>query len=117
MVAEEVVPAFSRVVGARRVQKEAEEVVEKLHSILPRELFTIKIQAKVDGKIISSRSISAMKKDVTGYLYGGDVTRKNKLLDKQKKGKKKMQAFAKVHISQDTFLEMMRNGDVKKRDE
>ncbi len=117
LVAEEVVAAFSRVVGARRVQKEGEEVVEKLHAILPRELFTIKIQAKVDGKIISSRSISAMKKDVTGYLYGGDVTRKNKLLDKQKKGKKKMQAFAKVHISQDTFLEMMRNGDVKKRED
>ncbi len=115
LLAEEVVPAFTRVVGARRLQVEADEMVEKLFNILPRELFNIKIQARANGKIISSRTISAMKKDVTGYLYGGDVTRKNKLLDKQKKGKKKMQGFAKVNVSQDTFMAMMKGGEVPER--
>lgn len=115
LLAEEVQPAFTRIVGARRLQTEADEVVEKLFKILPRELFNIKIQARANGKIVASRTISAMKKDVTGYLYGGDVTRKNKLLDKQKKGKKKMQGFAKVNVSQDTFMAMMKNGDVPDR--
>lgn len=115
LLAEEVQPAFTKVVGARRLQIEADDMVERLFNILPRELFNIKIQARANGKIISSRTISAMKKDVTGYLYGGDVTRKNKLLDKQKKGKKKMQGFAKVNVSQDTFMSMMRGGEIPER--
>lgn len=115
LLAEEVVPAFTRVVGARRLQIESEEMVEKLYNILPRELFNIKIQARANGKIVASRTISAMKKDVTGYLYGGDVTRKNKLLEKQKKGKKKMQGFAKVNVSQDTFMQMMKGGPAPER--
>jgi GTP-binding protein LepA len=115
LLAEEVQPAFTRIVGARRLQIEATEVVEKLYNILPRELFITKIQSRSNGKIIASRSLSAMRKDVTGYLYGGDVTRKNKLLDKQKKGKKKMQGFAKVNVSQDTFMKMMRGGEVPER--
>jgi GTP-binding protein LepA len=113
LVAEELVPAFTKIVGARRVQKDAEETVEKLYSILPQELFVVKIQSRIDGKIISSRSISAMRKDVTGYLYGGDITRKKKLLEKQKAGKKKMQGLAKVHITQDIFMEMMKSGEPK----
>ena len=80
LVAEEPVPAFARVVAARRVQEEAEKMVEKLHAILPKQLFNTKIQARAQGRIISSRTLSAMRKDVTGYLYGGDVTRKMKLL-------------------------------------
>jgi GTP-binding protein LepA len=116
LLAEELVPAFTKIVGARRLEIEAKESVEKLYNILPRELFIIKIQAQSNGKIISSRSLSAMRKDVTGYLYGGDVTRKNKLLDKQKKGKKKMQGFAKVNVSQDTFMQMMKGGEVKERE-
>jgi GTP-binding protein LepA len=115
LLAEEVQPAFTRIVGARRLQTEADEVVEKLFNILPRELFNIKIQARANGKIVASRTISAMKKDVTGYLYGGDVTRKNKLLDKQKKGKKKMQGFAKVNVTQDTFMKMMKGGEAPER--
>jgi GTP-binding protein LepA len=115
LLAEEVVPAFTRVVGARRLQIESEEVVEKLFNILPRELFNVKIQARANGKIVASRTISAMKKDVTGYLYGGDITRKNKLLEKQKKGKKKMQGFAKVNVTQDTFMAMMKGGDAPER--
>lgn len=108
LIADERVAAFSRVVSELRVDEEAEEVVEKLHKILPRELFRIKIQAVVKGRIIASRSITAMKKDVTGYLYGGDITRKMKLREKQKKGKKRMQRDGKVHIEHDTFLQMMK---------
>ncbi|MFT7016430.1 MAG: GTP-binding protein LepA [Candidatus Paceibacteria bacterium] len=68
----------------------------------------VKIQAKVLGKIVASRKLSAMKKDVTAKLYGGDITRKMKLREKQKKGKKKMAAMGKVNISHDVFLKMMK---------
>lgn len=108
LVAEEIVPAFTRVISKRRAQEEAENAVEKLHGILPRQMFVTKIQGFANGRIISSRTLSAFRKDVTGYLYGGDITRKMKLLEKQKKGKKKMQARAKVNIPHDVFLKMMR---------
>ena len=109
VVADEVVPAFSRVVASKRVDEEAEKAVEKLHSILPRQMFVTKIQGKALGRIISSRTISAFKKDVTQHIYGGDITRKMKLREKQKKGKKKMKARGKVNIPQDVFLKMMRS--------
>jgi len=109
LVAEELVPAFSRIVSKRRIQEEAEKTVEKLKNILPKQMFVTKIQAKVLGRIIASEKISALKKDVTGYLYGGDITRKMKLREKQKKGKKRMLATGKVNISQDVFLKMMKN--------
>lgn len=109
LVAEEVVPAFSRVVSKRRAEEEAEKAVERLHSILPRQLFVMKIQGKALGRIISSRTVQPYRKDVTGYLYGGDITRKKKLWEKQKKGKKKMKERGKVNIPQDVFLKMMRS--------
>jgi len=109
LVADEVLPAFSRVVSRRIVEEEAEAAVEKLHSILPRQMFAMKIQGKALGRIISSRSVSAFSKDVTQHMYGGDITRKMKLREKQKKGKKKMKARGKVNIPQDVFLKMMRN--------
>jgi len=109
LIAEEVVPAFSRIVSKRRVQKEADEAVEKLKKILPRQLITIKIQGQAMGRILASRTISAFKKDVTDYLYGGDITRKMKLREKQKKGKKKMQKLGKVSIPQEVFLKMMKS--------
>jgi len=108
LVAEELVAAFCRVVSSRRVQEECENVVDKLHDILPQELFIVKIQAKAHGKIVASRSIKALRKDVTGYLYGGDITRKMKLLEKQKKGKKKMLGRGKVNISHGVFMKMMK---------
>lgn len=107
-VAEERVAAFSRVIPEYRSREESEEVVEKLEKILPRELFRVKIQAYVHGRIVASRSIAPMKKDVTGYLYGGDITRKMKLREKQKRGKDRMQREGKVNISHDTFLSMMK---------
>ncbi len=112
LVAEEPVEAFTRVIATRRADDEANKAVDKLEKHLPRQMFNTKIQAKVDGRIIASRTLSAMRKDVTGHLYGGDVSRKNKLLDKQKKGKKKMEerGKGKVNISHEVFLKMMKNG-------
>ncbi len=109
LVAEEIVPAFSRVVGLRRVEIEAQAVVEKLFSILPRQMFVTKIQGQALGRIISSRTLSAMKKDVAGYLYGGDITRKMKLREKQKKGKKRMKEHGTVNIPQEIFMKMVRD--------
>ena len=111
LVAEELVPAFARVVATRRVQEEAEKMVEKLHGLLPKQLFVTKIQAKSGGRIRASRTLSAMRKDVTGYLYGGDVSRKNKLLDKQKRGKKKMleRGKGKVTIPEEVFMKMVQS--------
>ncbi len=111
LVAEELITAFSRVVGERRVDLEARATVDKLYEILPRQQFVTKIQTKARGKIIASRSLSALKKDVTGYLYGGDITRKMKLREKQKRGKKKALELGKsrVHISQDVFMKMIKS--------
>ncbi len=109
LVADELVAAFSRVVSKRRVEEEAEAAVERLHKILPRQLFTTKIQAQALGRIISSRTMSALRKDVTGYLYGGDRTRKMKLLEKQKKGKKKMKERGRVNIPHEVFLKMVKS--------
>ncbi|HEY4503059.1 MAG TPA: translation elongation factor 4 [Candidatus Paceibacterota bacterium] len=111
LVADEVVSAFSRVVSKKRVEEEAENAVEKLFSVLPRQMFVTKIQGKALGRIISSRTLQAFKKDVTQHMYGGDITRKMKLREKQKKGKKKMKERGKINIPQDVFLKMMRSGE------
>ena len=111
LVAEELVPAFTKIVSKKRIEEEARISVEKLYKILPRQMFAAKIQAKALGRIISSKTLSALKKDVTGHLYGGDITRKMKLREKQKKGKKKMKERGRVNIPQDVFLKMMRSGE------
>lgn len=110
-VAEEAVPAFARIVSRRRVEEEGERMVEKLQGILPKQMFVVKIQAHALGRILASRSISALRKDVTGYLYGGDITRKMKLLEKQKKGKKRRGAHAKMDIPQEVFMKMVQDSD------
>ena len=107
-VAEELVPAFSRVVGTRRIEADARVLVDKLYNTLPKQQFVTKIQTKALGRFIASKSLSAMRKDVTAKLYGGDVSRKNKLLDKQKKGKKKMLERGRVHIPQEVFMKMIK---------
>ncbi len=111
LVADEPVEAFTKVVAERRIDEEANKTVDRLFAVLPRQMFVTKIQARADGKIIASRTLSALRKDVTGYLYGGDITRKMKLLEKQKKGKKKMKERGKgtVNIPHDVFLKMMKN--------
>ena len=108
LVAEEPVPAFARIVSQRRLQQEAESMVEKLENLLPRQMFELKIQAKAGSRILASRRKSAMKKDVTQHMYGGDITRKMKLREKQKKGKKKMLARGTVDIPHDVFLKVIR---------
>lgn len=111
LVSEELITAFSRVVGDKRAEFDARATVDKLYDNLPRQQYVTKIQAKVRGKIIASRTLSALKKDVTGYLYGGDITRKMKLRDKQKKGKKKALELGKgrVNIPQEVFMKMVKS--------
>ena len=111
LVADEVVPAFTRVVSKRRLDEEASDMVEQLHKVMPRQQFVSKIQAKALGRIISSKTLKAYRKDVTAKLYGGDITRKMKLLEKQKKGKKKMKDRGKVNIPADVFIKVMRGGE------
>ena len=109
LINEEEVAALSRITPKHRLQKEAEEIVEKLKNLLPPALFQIKIQAKARGRILSSRTISALKKNVTAHLYGGDRTRKMKLWQKQKKGKAKLKEKSNYQIPPDVFLKIMIN--------
>ncbi|MCA9359691.1 translation elongation factor 4 [Candidatus Kaiserbacteria bacterium] len=108
LVAEDIVPAFSRMVGVMRAETDAKAITEKLYTTLPRQQFPVKVQAKIMGKIIATKKISAVRKDVTAHLYGGDVSRKNKLRDKQKKGKAKALEYGKVHIPSEVFMKMMK---------
>lgn len=108
LLADEPVTAFSRIISRRKTETEANDIVERLKDILPRQMFDFKIQARIDGRIVASRSMSGMKKDVAGYLYGGDITRKMKLREKQKKGKKKMKKHGSVNVPPDVFLKVMR---------
>lgn len=109
LIAEEVVPAFSRVVGMQRADIEAKAIVQKLYETLPQQQFVTKVQARVMGKIIATKKLSALRKDVTAHLYGGDITRKMKLREKQKKGKAKALERGKVHIPSDVFMKMMKD--------
>jgi GTP-binding protein LepA len=109
LVADEIVPAFSRIVAKHRVDEEAIAAVEKLYGILPRQMFATKIQGQALGRIVSSRTLSAMSKNVTQHMYGGDITRKMKLREKQKKGKAKMKERGKVNIPEDVFLKMVKS--------
>ncbi len=108
LVAEEVQPAFSTIVPRARVEEDGKKLVARLYELLPKQLFPIKIQARGLGRILSSKTLPALKKDVTGYLYGGDITRKRKLWEKQKKGKKKLQARGSVEIPHGVFLKMVK---------
>ena len=109
LVAEEMVPAFSRVVAKNRLEYEGRRLVERLYEILPRALFSVKIQAVAKGRIIASRALPALKKDVAGYLYGGDRTRKMKLWQKQKKGKKRLKEKGRINIPHEVFVKMIKN--------
>lgn len=110
LVAEEPIEALATIVYRSEAMREGREVVEILKNNLSRQMFAIKIQAALHGKIIASEKLSAMRKDVTAKLYGGDVTRKRKLLEKQKRGKKKMMAAGKgsVDIPPDTFVKILK---------
>jgi GTP-binding protein LepA len=95
-------------VPREKAYDEGKKTVERLKRLIPKQLFVVSLQAAIGGKIIAREDIGAMRKDVTGYLYGGDVTRKKKLLEKQKRGKARMKEFGRVEIPHQVFLEMLR---------
>jgi GTP-binding protein LepA len=107
LVANETVPGLSRILPREGIEYEARKMVKLLKETLPRQQFSQAIQAKALGRIIARETIPALRKDVTGYLYGGDRTRKMKLWKKQKKGKKKLLSMAKVRISAEDFKKLL----------
>jgi len=110
MVADDVVESLATIVYRNEAFRQGKEIVNILKDTIPREMFVIKLQAAIGGKVIAAERLSAMRKDVTAKLYGGDVSRKRKLLEKQKKGKKKMMSLGKgsVNIPPDTFVKILK---------
>lgn len=100
--------ALSTIVHRSEAHDVGEIVCKKLKEVLPKAQFEIPIQAAIGGKIVARETVGAMRKDVTGYLYGGDVTRKKKLLEKQKKGKKRMKQMGRVTLTQEAFLSVLK---------
>jgi len=108
LIAGDEVEAFSRIIVRERAMQESRSMLKRLKEVLPKQNFQVSLQASINGKIIARENISALRKDVTAKLYGGDRTRKDKLLKKQKKGKKKMESFGRVNIPSSAFIEVLK---------